>query len=243
MRTPLFWFFAGMVVAFSFIRMSVRLIRAQVRWWFRNVTTAGLHVHHVVFGVVLMLVGGVAGLVIPVNLIGWRCVAAAVVGIGAGLVLDEFALILHLRDVYWAEQGRTSIDAVFLAVAVTGLMLLGLRPFFVTDILDNLNDPGEPDPWVWSAVFLAVNLGLAVITLLKGKIWTGILGLFIPLLLIVGAIRLARPGSPWAHWRYRQPRRRGARKLARARRRERRLREPVVRAKIWFQELIAGTHR
>ena len=43
-------------------------------------------------------------------------------------MLDEFALILHLRDVYWPEEGRTSVDAVFVAIAVTGLLLLGLRP-------------------------------------------------------------------------------------------------------------------
>jgi hypothetical protein len=40
-------------------------------------------------------------------------------------VLDEFALILHLQDVYWAEDGRTSVDAVFAAVAVAGLLILG----------------------------------------------------------------------------------------------------------------------
>ena len=48
---------------------------------------------------------------------------------------------------------------------------------------------------------------LAAITLLKGKVWTGLFGLFMPLLFIVGAIRLARPGSPWARWRYRERRR------------------------------------
>ena len=44
--------------------------------------------------------------------------AAIFFGIGAALVLDEFALILHLEDVYWTEDGRTSVDAVFVAVAV-----------------------------------------------------------------------------------------------------------------------------
>ncbi len=49
-------------------------------------------------------------------------------GIGAALVLDEFALILHLQDVYWAEDGRTSVDAVFVAIAVAGLLILGFNP-------------------------------------------------------------------------------------------------------------------
>ena len=60
-RLPLLCFFAGMILGFGFIRLSVRLIRAQVHWWPGNVTTGGTHVHHVVFGVVFMLVGGGAG--------------------------------------------------------------------------------------------------------------------------------------------------------------------------------------
>ena len=48
-------------------------------------------------------------------------------------MLDEFALILHLHDVYWEEEGRTSVDAVFIAVAVTGLLLIGLRPLALGD--------------------------------------------------------------------------------------------------------------
>ncbi len=42
-------------------------------------------------------------------------------------MLDEYALILHLSDVYWEEDGRTSVDAVF-AVAVAGLLIMGLHP-------------------------------------------------------------------------------------------------------------------
>ena len=44
----------------------------------------------------------------------FRRVRAVVFGLGAALVLDEFALILNLADVYWAPQGRESIDAVIL---------------------------------------------------------------------------------------------------------------------------------
>jgi len=79
---------------------------------------------------------------------------------------------------------------------------------------------------------------LAVVTLLKGKIWTGLFGLFVPLLFIVGAVRLARPGSPWDRWRYRD--RLG--KRARASRREERLRLPVINAKIRVQDLLTGRH-
>jgi hypothetical protein len=237
-RLPLFCFFAGMLVGFAFIRASVRLIRANVRWWPGNVTPGGLHVHHVVFGVGFMIFAGLAGFAMPDDLIGWQALAAAVFGVGAALVLDEFALILHLEDVYWTEQGRTSIDALFVVVAVTALLLLGVQPFLVEDLKLAIDE--DPAARWWSIPALLLVLGFAAATVLKGKVWTGLLGCFVPLLLLVGAIRLARPGSPWARWRYHAGRRRGARKLTRARRRESRLREPVVRAKIRLQDLIAG---
>jgi hypothetical protein len=239
-RAPLFCFFAGTVLGFLFIRASVRLIRAQVSWWPGNVTPGGLHIHHAVFGVVFMLVGGVTGLAVPDDLGGWRSAAAGLFGIGAALVLDEFALILHLDDVYWSEQGRSSIDAVFVAVALTGLLLLGLRPAGLAD-LQVAEDTGlDAEARITAAALLLGYLGLAVVTLLKGKIWTGLIGLFVVILLLFGAIRLARPDSPWARWRYRRPGRRPATKLARARWRERRIRAPLIRAKIRLQNLVAG---
>jgi hypothetical protein len=239
-RAPLFLFFVGMVLGFLFIRMSVRMIRAGVRWWPGNVTPGGLHIHHLVFGFVFMLVSGVAGLAIQDELVGWRSALAGVFGVGAALVLDEFALILHLDDVYWTEQGRASIDAVFVAVAVTGLLLLGLRPAGLDDL--QLTGDTELDAgWrVAGAVLALVNLTLAMVTLLKGKLWTGLIGLFVVVLLLFGAIRLARPGSPWARWRYHRPGRRPAAKLARATWREQRIRAPMIRAKIWVQELVGG---
>jgi len=236
-RLPLFAFFVGVIVGFGFIRFSVRMIRAQVRWWPGNVTPGGMHIHHVVFGVVFMLAGGIVGLALPVDQTPWRIVAAAVFGIGSALVLDEFALILHLRDVYWAEQGRTSIDAVFVAVAFTGLLLLGVVPFGLTDLIADASTPGYVE-----AALIVASLALAAIALLKGKIWTGLMGLFIPILLIVGAIRLARPHSPWARWRYRREGERARRKLERATVREERVRRPMEQFKRSVQDLIAGRH-
>src|SRR3954454_2101957 len=238
-RLPLFCFFVAFIVTFVIVRINVRLIRAKVRWWFTNVQVGDLHIHHVVFGVVLMLIGGVATISVPGTYVGWFAGAAAVFGVGAALVLDEFALILHLRDVYWMEEGRASVDAVFIAVAVTGLILVGVRPIGFTDVRDL-----DPHHKVSIGVFVVVlanlllNLALAIVSLLKGKIWTGLLGLFLPVILIFSAIRLARPGSPWARCRY-EPE---ERKMRRARRRENRLRRPLIRAKIWVQEFIAGRH-
>jgi hypothetical protein len=239
-RLPLFCFFAGMVVGFGFIRFSVRMIRAQVKWWPGNVSSGGTHLHHVVFGVVFMLIGGVAGLTIPSNLDGWRAVVAALFGIGAALVLDEFALILHLDDVYWSERGRTSIDAVFVAVAFSGLLVLGVRPVVVDDLLVARSENTGAAAWISGAVIAAINFALAGITLLKGKIWTGLIGLFLPVLIVVGAIRLARPQSPWARWRYAKAKPRARRKLTRAANRDRRFRRPMIAAKVWLQDVIAG---
>lgn len=227
------------IVTFVVVRINVRLIRAKVRWWFKNVEIGDLHIHHVVFGVVLMLIGGVAALTIPDVYTTWYAGTASVFGVGAGLVLDEFALILHLRDVYWMEEGRASVDAVFIAFAVTGLMLVGVHPMGFSDVGDLGGGHAVPvDVFVVVLANLLLNLVLAIVSLFKGKIWTGLLGLFVPVVLVFTAIRLARPGSPWARWRYRP----GSRKARRAQRREERIRRPLIRVKIWVQEFIAGRH-
>jgi alkylhydroperoxidase family enzyme len=159
-------------------------------------------------------------------------------GLGTALVLDEFALILHLRDVYWTNEGRISVDAVFVAIGVTGLLLIGVSPGRVSSVADDYRLPIGSGGTATVILTVVVLFVLAGITLLKGKIWTALLGLFVPPLFVVGAIRLGRPGSPWARWRYQaRPGR-----LARATRRERRLREPAIRAKIRIQDLLAGGH-
>ncbi|WP_018658338.1 hypothetical protein [Actinomadura flavalba] len=229
-RLRLFLFFAAFIVTWLFIRFSVRMIRARIRWWPGNVTPGGRHIHHVVFGLVFMCVGGVGGLAVADETSGWAGFFAAVLGAGTALVLDEFALVLNLQDVYWSPRGRLSVQVVFVAIAIVGLLLVGLRPLG----LDELGAGGEAVANV--TVVLLVNLTLSVVTLLKGKVWTGLLGLFIGLFSIVGAIRLARPGSPWALRRYPED----SRKLARAQRRERRLRGPIGRFGTHLGDLIAG---
>lgn len=236
-RLPLFCFLSAFIATFGFIRFSVRMIRAQVRWWPGNVQPGGLHIHHVVFGVVLMVISGVAVFAVHDPSLGVKASLAAVFGVGAALVLDEFALILHLRDVYWQEAGRLSIDAIFVAVALVGLVLVGFQPLGVVDWNDYREDPSAETALAVLG-YLLVQLCLAVVTLLKGKVWTGLLGLFFNPLLIVGAWRLGRPNSPWSRWRYaRKPR-----KYERALRREERWRSPVVGFKVTVQELLSGRH-
>lgn len=235
-RLPLLCFLLGFLGGFLLIRLSVRMIRAQVKWWPGNITPGGQHIHHVVFGIVLMLVSGIS--LIAVFEDGTQetgAVLAALFGIGSALVLDEFALIFYLKDVYWSEQGRTSVDAVFVAVAGTGLLLLGFHPLELLNVTDIRRDP---DPLMrFALVALAFgHLGLCAVVLLKGKIWSGLIGLFFAPILVVGAVRLSRPGAPWARWRYTlRPK-----KMERALRRERTIRRPAIRVKIYIQDLVAG---
>jgi hypothetical protein len=233
-RLRLFCFFVSFIAAFLFIRFSVRMIRAQVKWWPGNVTPGGVHIHHVVFGLVLMCVGGVGGLAVQDSRSGWAAAAAVLLGIGMALVLDEFALVLHLEDVYWSEQGRLSVEVVFIAVALCGLALLGWVPLGAT--------PGSGvghsrlEAILSIAVVLAVNLAFTVICLLKGKTWCGVIGIYVGLFALIGAIRLARPGSPWARRRYPV----GSRKEAKAIARDKRYGQRVNRFLTWFQDLVAG---
>ena len=235
-RLPLFCFLCSFLVAFLFIRFSVRMIRAQVKWWPGNVTPGGMHIHHMVFGLVMLLISGfvliaVASYDTPVP----NILLASVFGIGAALVLDEWALLLHLSDVYWTQEGRSSIDAVFVAFTITSFFLLGIHPLGFQDDFDGLSQADLADA-VLIIGFFVLQLALAVITLAKGKVWSGLVGLFIAPLLIVTAIRLGRPHSPWARWRYAtRPRR-----MDKAVYREKTYRRPVIRVKIAVQEAIAG---
>lgn len=235
-RLPLLCFLLGFILGFVVIRISVRLIRAKVRWWPGNIKAGDTHIHHMVFGVITVLLTGI-GLIATAedSTQVTSSVLAALFGIGAALVLDEFALIFYLRDVYWEEQGRTSVDAVFVALAVTGLLLLGVQPATFLDYDDFRQSRGIGVRIALLAT-LVLNLLLAGVVIAKGKIWTGLFGMFFTPLLLIGAIRLSRPGSPWARWRYgNRPK-----TMGRAIARERRYRRPVVRAKIFIQDLIAG---
>lgn len=242
-RLPLLCCLVAFILTFFVTRSIVRYIRAHAgsdaprKWWQpRNIGHGGVHIHHVVIGVILVMLSGVTMVTLAVNGgVPEFTVAATFFGIGAALVLDEFALILHLQDVYWAEDGRTSVDAVFAAIAVAGLLVLGLNPLSFFDV-----GAWRDDHTLFARTTVIVGavatLMLAVVVLLKGKVWTGLVGMFITPLLVVGAIRLSRPHAPWARWRYTTR----PRKMHKALIRERRLRRPVVQAKLWLQHVVAG---
>ena len=231
-RAAMAGFLVGLLATFLFVRINTRLIRAKVSWWFHDIESAGgTHVHHMVIGVVLMATVGILLIALaPAGLLAQ--VLALAFGAGVALTLDEFALILRLQDVYWREEGRLSVDAVIIVVCVAGLFVLGLNPFA------GLGDTGAGSDIARLAVviFILVDVGPVVFCLIKGKIWTGVVGLFIPLLAFVGSIRLARPNSPWARRRY--PTR--PKKLAKAQKREARLDAHTIAWRDAFFDLIAG---
>ena len=245
-RLPLLCCLIAFILTFFVTRTFVRLIRRRKgagrtpRWWEpRNIHIGSKHIHHVVVGVVLVMVSGITLVTLSVNGNESEFTATAIIfGIGAALVLDEYALILHLSDVYWEEDGRTSVDAVFAAIAVGGLLVLGLHPlmFFISLWQDTTHSVVLRAGVVMA---MALTLPLAVLVVLKGKVWTGLIGMFFVPLLVIGAIRLSRPQAPWARYLYMSR----LNKMSRALQRERTLRRPVVRAKLWLQYTIAGTPR
>jgi hypothetical protein len=128
---------------------------------------------------------------VPLDAPWWHIVAIGF-GTGAGFTLDEFALLVRLQDVYWAEEGRASFDAVVCSFAFAALVVVGTRPF-------GLNEPLS----VTGTVLVAVTvLAIAAIAFAKGRVLLGVIGLFVPVAGVVGAVRLGRPGSPWARARY-----------------------------------------
>ena len=142
-----------------------------------------------VVGIVLALISGT--LIIgfePVENI-YELLLCAVFGSGAALILDEFALVFRLQDVYfWSDEGRASIDAVIVAITVGVLVLLHIVPFD-----DKTSQDGGR--WTLLAIF-SIHIAPVVVTMLKGKIWLGLIGILVAFVSLVGAIRPPprRPG-------------------------------------------------
>lgn len=206
-RLPLFVALASFVLVFLTPRVVTRLIRSgRARGPIRNTVIGELHVHHAVLGVILLVAGGFMGLTeLPLL---WRCVAGAIVGAGASLVLDEFGNILHLDDVYWRDEGRKSVQVVALTIVALCAHLIGLNPFGV----DNLT-PESSGARVVLTALVALSIVCVFICAYKGKYRIALVAVFVPVIAYVCAIRLARPDSPWARRFY------GPEKLARAQRR------------------------
>lgn len=185
-REPLFFLLLAFLVTFVLVRSYTRL--GRLRGW-RSGSVSGVHLHHLVPGIVASLSAATA-------IIAFRpgdeamLLLSMLFGVGAALTLDEFALILHLDDVYWTNEGRSSIEATLMGFAFASLCLLATAPL--------RTDPSRDIPhWVLGGI-ISVNALFALVAFLKGKAKLGAFGVFVPVLAILGALRLAKPGSLWA---------------------------------------------
>ena len=195
-REPHFLFFVAFLLTFGFIRTSTHMIRAQVSWWPGNVSVGGTHIHHLVWGILLILISGYIAVAIAPGS-PWRDVVAVFFGIGTGLTLDEFALWLNLKDVYWEKEGRKSIDAVIIASAVSGVLLISLRSWIdlTTQVADEIQA-------LVGAIGL-IGVILALVNAAKEKFGMSIWSILVPVAGIPSAFRLAKPHSVWARLFYR----------------------------------------
>jgi hypothetical protein len=186
----------GFLLSFAFIRMSTRLMRSpKVPWWPGSIVSdSGVHLHHLVFGIVTMMAAGAGGFAALGNS-PWTEICAFAFGIGAGLTIDEFALWVYLDDVYWAKEGRASIDATVIAAALMMLALLGFTPFTIEE-----GDVGAILGTVFSALLVFF---LVAICFAKGRVMHGSIGFFIFPIALYGACRIGKPETAWARRRYR----------------------------------------
>jgi len=190
-REPLLLMLAASLLTLVATRTYTRLARA--RGW-RSGRVGDVHVHHLVVGIVLALVAGMLEIALQPGELG-REVFAVVFGAGAAFILDEFALSVHLRDVYWTSAGRHSIEVSIMWVLLGAMLLVGVSPFGIHD--------GSEAPRAVGFAVVAVSIVLSVVTCLKGKLTLGLLSIFVPPVGLVSAVRLARPGSVWATVFYR----------------------------------------
>jgi hypothetical protein len=225
-RVPLLLMLAASLLVLAGTRIYTRVGRS--RGW-RSGRVGDVHIHHLVVGLLLALVAGMLDIALQPGE-GGRELFAVLFGAGAALILDEFALSVHLRDVYWTPEGRSSIEVSLMWVLLGALLLVGISPFGIHD--------NTEVPRIVGFAVVAVSIVLSVVTCLKGKLTVGLLSIFLPPVGLVGAIRLARPGSVWASVFYREDQD----KQARARERFDPAHSSTERFRLRIHDLIGGAH-
>ncbi len=129
-------FLASLSFLFTFVGVRILVHRiVSHEGVFQYVVVRGTHIHHLVWGILILLLVGYGWLAdlgrsnTPISIFFGRLMAVGY-GAGAALTLDEFALWLNLSpDAYWTRQGRLSIDAVILFGALLAVGAMG-SPFF-----------------------------------------------------------------------------------------------------------------
>lgn len=204
-RSATLWLVVGFVVTYSVTRWITLRIRSRTTASatehgsaVKDVYIGGVHIHHQVWGILLVLVVGLLEFRFDPTP-PWQEVLATLFGAGAALALDEFALWLHLEDVYWTEEGRKSIDAVMVAGVIGVALLASTSPFGVDP--ESVASQGL----VITSIGVVLHLSYTIVCLLKGKLLTGLIGFPVPLVALVGALRLAKPSSFWARRFYSGP--------------------------------------
>lgn len=124
-RERLFLASIGFLLTFGIVRGITYLIRAGIGP-FHNVSSGGLHIHHLVWGILILILVGYVWLIEQGVGSNWiASVTAILFGVGTALTLDEFALWLNLQDVYWTGTGRESIDAVIIFISLLSVGIWG----------------------------------------------------------------------------------------------------------------------
>jgi len=133
-RQRMFLASVAFLITFVGVRILVHRImnhEGHLQW----VTVRGLHIHHLVWGILILLLVGYGWLLdlgrsqSPTSIFLGRLMAVSY-GVGAALTLDEFALWLSLEpDAYSSSEGRLSIDAVVIFGAILAVGAWG-APFF-----------------------------------------------------------------------------------------------------------------
>jgi len=146
-RRRLFVAAVSFFLTFGGVRAVVYAILHQIPP-FHFIEAGGRHIHHLVFGIIILLLVGY----------GWLCeigvgsdhssiflgrLMSILYGVGAALTLDEFALWLNLKDVYWSPEGRSSIDAIILFGALLAAGSWG-APLFASK--RKQRNPGASNP-------------------------------------------------------------------------------------------------
>jgi hypothetical protein len=238
-KEPLLFAFLAFLITFALVRIYTRLARS--RGWGSG-SVGGVHMHHMVPGVILMVVGGLLALTPYGSDEVVFEIAAILFGVGAALTLDEFAMVLHLRDVYWAEEGRSSVDALLMGLAASGLILVTAAPSTSSPGIEIELGGLRIEVGFFAAVVF--NTLLCAVTFIKKKPFLGTVAMLVFPVSVFTAIRLAKPGSPWARYFYDPGR--GSKRLRgrRERKRERSQRRFTVgwsgRFERWFSDLVGG---
>ena len=223
-REPLLLMIAASLLTFAATRLYTRVARVR-RWGSGRI--GNVHLHHMVVGSVLTLVCGMLEIAFQPHDIGVDLLAVGF-GIGAAFVLDEFALSVHLRDVYWTPEGRRSVEVSIIWTLLGLLLLAGISPFGIHDRTEI--------PRIIGFAAVTTAIVLSIITCLKGKLTLGLLSIFLPPVGLVSATRLARPGSIWAQLFY------SPRQMARARARFNPATSQLEVLRNKLTDLLAGRH-